>query len=106
MIELLIYHIHLVCITYAFVKNWLTRGARSGFLIVVTILFLFLIGWALTGTVSKFIIPDSWNGLYFNQDTFSLILVLIPEAFFFYYFIVKDTVTEEEAKLNKDNTDQ
>lgn len=90
MIELLIFHLHIIGALYAFTKNWQTRRLRDGFLAIGVIALLFMIGWALTGTIAKAIMPSSWNTIYFRQDTLSLILLIIPEWIFFYFFFVKD----------------
>lgn len=90
MIELLIFHLHIIAALYAFTKNWQERGVKEGLLGVGLIGLLFTIGWALTGTIASLILPDSVNYLYFNKDVLSLLLLLIPETIFFYYFFLKD----------------
>lgn len=98
MIELLIYYLHLIGVLYAFTKNWQARGIKEGFLSVIVIGLFFTIGWALTGTIARAIYPDKFNTIYFNSDTFSLILLLIPEIIFYYFYIIKD-------KTDLDNTE-
>ena len=90
MIEILIFHLHIIAALYAFTKNWQERGVKEGLLGVGLIGLLFTIGWALTGTLAALILPDSVNYLYFNKDVLSLLLLLIPESIFFYYFFLKD----------------
>ncbi len=101
MIELLIFHFHVVGFLYAFTKNWQQRSLKDGFLSVMVLCLVFAIGWAITGTVSAYIYPDAWNTMYFNRDTLSLVLLFIPEIVFFYYFILRDKVTDEEKQLAK-----
>lgn len=90
MIELIIFHLHILGALYAFTKNWQKDSIKSGILAVLLIALLFVIGWALTGTVARLIYPDSWNTMYFNQDSLSLVLLLIPEYFFFKVYFLKD----------------
>lgn len=90
MIELLIFHLHIIGATYAFTKNWQSGGLWDGILSVLIIGLLFAIGWALTGTLAYTLMPQSIETQYFTRDTLSLILLLIPEIFFFYQFVMKD----------------
>ena len=90
MIELLIFHLHIVAGLYGFTKNWQKRGFKDGILTVMIIGLMFSIGWALTGQIARIIMPKSWNTPMFTQDTLSLILLVIPEFFFFKHFILKD----------------
>lgn len=90
MIELLIFHAHIVGALYAFVKNWQSRTLKDGFLAIAVIGLLFTIGWALTGTLARLIMPQTWETYYFTQDTLSLVLLFIPEIIFFYLYFIKD----------------
>jgi len=90
MIELFIFHLHIIAALFAFTKNWQKRGVRDGVLSILVIGLMFSIGWALTGTIARLIMPSSLNTIWFSQDTLSLVLLLIPESFFFYGFIYKD----------------
>ena len=90
MIELLIFHLHIVGSLYAFTKNWHNRRLRDGFLAVAVIGLIFTIGWALTSPIAQLIMPDTWESIYFSKDTLSLILLFIPESLFFYFFFIKD----------------
>ncbi|MFH1049888.1 MAG: hypothetical protein V1779_03035 [bacterium] len=90
MIEIFIFHLHIVGALYAFTKNWQTGGLKSGILALLIIGLIFTIGWALTNPVAWLIMPDKWASIWFSQDTLSLVLLLIPETIFFYIFFVKD----------------
>lgn len=89
MIELLIFQLHIIAALYAFTKSWQSESIKSGILAVLLMGFMFAIGWALTGTISRLIMPDSLNTIYFNQDSLSLVLLLIPEYFFFKIYFLK-----------------
>jgi hypothetical protein len=75
---------------FAFTKNWQKDSLKEGVMAVLIIGFFFAIGWALTGTLAFYIYPESWNMLYFTRDTFSLVILIIPEIIFFYKFFIKD----------------
>jgi hypothetical protein len=90
MIELLIFHLHIVAALYAFTKNWQKDSLKSGVLSVLLIGLMFAIGWALTGTIARLIMPEELNTIYFTQDSLSLVLLLIPEYFFFKVYFLKD----------------
>jgi hypothetical protein len=88
MIEIIIFELHLLATLFVFTKGWQDGGIKDGLMGVAILLLFFTIGWAITGTLSTFIYPIEWNSVYFTQDTFSLVLLLIPEIFFFkFYFL-------------------
>lgn len=90
MIELLIFHLHIVGALYAFTKNWQSRRLRDGVLAVIIIGLFFTIGWALTSPIARLIMNPNLESIYFTRDTLSLVLLVIPESIFFYFFFFKD----------------
>jgi len=90
MIEILIFHLHVVAGLYAFTKSWQNGNLKEGFLAVTIIGLIFTIGWALTSPIANLIMPYSWQSIYFTRDSLSLTLLFIPESVFFYFFFVKD----------------
>lgn len=103
MIEIFIFHLHIIGVLYAFTKNWQRRSLKDGFLSVAVLLLVFSIGWALTGSVAYAIYPKSWNSPYFSHDTLSLVMLTIPEIIFFYFYFVKDKVQDIESTPNINN---
>lgn len=95
MIELIIFHLHILAALYAFTKNWQERRLKDAVLAVLIIGLFFSIGWALTRPVAGILLPDAWNTPIFNVDTLSLVLLIIPESFFFYVFFIKDKNTSD-----------
>ncbi len=89
MIEILIFHLHLVAALYAFTKNWQKRKIRDAILALMIIGLFFTIGWALTSPMSR-IMPQSWETIWFTRDTLSLVMLAFPESLFFYFFFIKD----------------
>ncbi|MDD3125508.1 MAG: hypothetical protein PHV24_06765 [Candidatus Kapabacteria bacterium] len=97
MIEILIFHLHIVGALYAFTKNWQRNSFKEGILALLVIGLIFTVGWALTGPIARLVMPDSANSVYFSQDTLSLILLFIPEFILFYHIILKDKPTQVEG---------
>jgi len=90
MLELLIFHFHLIAVVYAFTKNWQKRGLKEGILSILIIGLIFTVGWALTNPIARLVMPKALETIWFRQDTLSLVLLAIPESLFFYHFFVKD----------------
>jgi len=98
MIDLLIYQLHIVAILYAFTKKWQVEGLKGGLLAIGLCALVFIIGWSLTGTIARLIMPGvSQPGDLITSDTVSLILLLIPEVLFFRMFFIADRA---EAQAN------
>jgi hypothetical protein len=53
MIEVLIFHLHIVGVLYAFTKRWQEDGIKEGFLAIGIIGLVFAIGWAITGGLAR-----------------------------------------------------
>ncbi len=90
MVELLIFHLHIVAVVYAAVKNYQNRGIKDAVLALGVIGLVFAIGWAMTGTLAYYIYPQDWNSIYFTSDSLALLLLVIPEAIFFKLFFLQD----------------
>lgn len=89
MIEIFIFHLHILAGLYAFTKRWQEEHIKEGLLAVLIIGLIFSIGWAITGTVARFITPEGGFATWFTSDTLSLILLIIPEFFIFRLFFLK-----------------
>lgn len=90
MIDLLIYHLHLVGAVYAFTKRWQMEGMKSGLLAVVLIGLAFTILWALMGPIARLLMPGpSEAGAVFTSDTLSLLLTLGAESPLFILFFLR-----------------
>ncbi|MBM4179474.1 MAG: hypothetical protein FJ211_09100 [Ignavibacteria bacterium] len=95
MIDILIYHLHVVGVLYAFTLRWQKEGVKSGVLAVATCVLVMIFLWAITGTIARALIPNSQPGALFTADTLSLLLLLIPEYFFFRAFFLRSHTTAE-----------
>ena len=89
MIELLIFHLHLLVGLYAFTRYWQNHSLRDGFLALGVVFLVFVIGWSIMGTIADIIYIDAFENDYFTKDTLGLTLLVIPESFFFYHFFIK-----------------
>lgn len=90
MIELFIFHLHLMGGLFAFTKCWQKIGLKEGFLSLGVIALVFVVGWTIAGTLANLIYPENFHSIYFTEDTLGLVLLFIPEVFFFYHFFIKD----------------
>ena len=90
MIDLLIYHLHLLGAAYAFTKRWQGENVRSGLMAVALIGLAFTILWALMGPIARLLMPEPTPGDLFTSDTLSLLLTLAVEVPFFWVFFVKE----------------
>jgi hypothetical protein len=91
MLDLLIYHLHIVGVLYAAVKRWQHEGLKGAVLAVAICGLVFMIGWSLTGTVARLIMTaPAQPGDWFTVDTLSLVLLFVPEVLFFWMFFVRD----------------
>lgn len=89
MIDLLIYHLHIVGIVYAYTKRWQEDGVKAGLLAVVLSALVFTIIWSLMGPLARLMMSASGKpGELFTVDTLSLVLTMIPEAFFYWRFFL------------------
>jgi hypothetical protein len=103
MLDLLIYHLHIVGALYAFTKRWQEEGIKGGLLALAICALAFTILWSLTGPVARMIMPqtaapDAW----FTTDTLSLCLLMIPEGLFFWFFFYKGSGGSNEERDNGD----
>ena len=90
MIDLFIYHLHIVGILYAFTMRWQQEGLKGGFLAVGMCALVFTILWAITGPIARILMPQQvFPGDVFTSDTLSLLLLLIPEVVFFRVFFLR-----------------
>jgi uncharacterized membrane protein YhdT len=89
MIEVIIFHLHILVALYAFTRRWQEANIKEGFLALGLIGLVFTIGWAVTGGVAKFVTPKGGFTTWFTADTLSLVLLVIPEIFLFRLFFMR-----------------
>lgn len=91
MLDIVLLHLHLIAALYAFVQRWQEENAKEGVLAVALIGLVFAIGWTITGTVARFIMPEQSGTPWFTADTLSLLLLFIPEVFLFRAFFLSQS---------------
>jgi uncharacterized membrane protein YhdT len=98
MITAFIFFIHLIFSLVIFTKKWQEENISSALLNLGLVGILFAVGWSITGMFSKAIMEPEGFGLYFDRDTFSLVLLTIAE-YFFYRMYFKDLFTEDGKEI-------
>lgn len=92
MLDLLIYHLHIVGALYAFTKRWQEEGIKGGALALGICALAFTILWSLTGPIARMIMPQAATpGAWFTTDTLSLLILMVPEGIFFWMFFYKES---------------
>ena len=97
MITALIFFSHLVFSLIVFTKKWQDEKLSSGFMNLALIGILFAVGWSISGMVAKLLMEPKGFGLFFDRDTFSLVILTIGE-YFFYRMYYKDIFTEDDKE--------
>lgn len=91
MIELMIYHLHLMGVLYAAVSRWQREGMKGALLAIGICGLVFVIGWSLTGAIARMLMPGPFApGALVTSDTLSLLILLVPEVAFFWMFFVRE----------------
>jgi hypothetical protein len=98
MISAFIFFAHLIFITYIFTKKWQTESISSAFTNAALIIILFTVGWSITVMIGKAIMEKEGLGLYFDRDTFSLVLLSIIEFFFYKVYYGKEISNQSETE--------
>ena len=83
MIVALIFFGHLVFSLIVFTKKWQDEKLSAGFMNLALIAILFAVGWSISGMAVKYIMEPKGFGLYFDRDTFSLVILTIGEYLFY-----------------------
>ena len=64
-------------------KKWQDEKLSAGFMNLALIGILFAVGWSITGMIAKALMEPKGFGLYFDRDTFSLVILTIGEYLFY-----------------------
>jgi uncharacterized membrane protein YhdT len=95
MITAFIFFGHLVFSLIVFSKKWQDEKLSAGFMNIALIGILFAVGWSISGMVAKLLMEPKGLGLYFDRDTFSLVILTVGE-YFFYRMYYSDIFTEDD----------
>ena len=97
MITAFIFFVHLIFALIVFTKKWQDENTTSAFLNLGLVGILFAVGWSITGIIAKALMDTEGFGIYFDRDTFSLVLLSIAE-YFFYRLYYRDLFITEDGK--------
>ncbi len=98
MIEMLIFHAHIIGALYGFTKRWQEENIKEGLLAVAVIGLVFMIGWAITGPIAKLLTPTGgFTVQWFTTDTLSLIILLPIEVVVFRLFFMEKRTHQQPA---------
>ncbi len=100
MIIAFIFFLHLIFALIIFTKKWQEENLSTAFLNIALIMILFAVGWSITGIIAKLIMEPEGLGIYFDRDTFSLLILSVCEYFF--YRVYYKEKPEEEEKIIED----
>jgi uncharacterized membrane protein YhdT len=95
MIAALIFFSHLVFSLVVFTKKWQDEKLSAGFMNLALIGILFAVGWSISGMIAKALMEQKGFGLFFDRDTFSLVILTIGE-YLFYRMYYSDIFTEDD----------
>ena len=95
MITALIFFGHIIFSLIVFTKKWQEEKLSAGFMNLALIGILFAVGWSISGMIAKALMDTKGFGLYFDRDTFSLVILSIGE-YFFYRMYYKDIFNEDD----------
>jgi len=98
MITAFIFFVHLIFGLVIFTKKWQDENLSAGFLNISLIAILFAVGWTITGIVAKVVMEPKGLGMQFDQDTFSLTLLIIIEFFFYKFYYHEDPTAVDKGK--------
>ena len=86
---------HFIFALIIFTKKWQEENISTALLNIALIGILFAVGWSITGIIAKLVMEPQGLGIFFDRDTFSLLLLTIGE-YFFYRIYYKEKPPEEK----------
>ncbi|GBD07599.1 hypothetical protein HRbin21_01429 [bacterium HR21] len=89
MVELLVLYLHMLAALYAFTKRWQERGIAEGFLAVLFVGFIFLLGWSLSGAAVRAFLSTPNLTPWLSRDALGLLLILPAEVALFIALFVR-----------------
>lgn len=97
MIPLLIFYLHIICITAIFTSEYQKEGTGAGFLSVGFMVLIFSVGWTISTFILKYVINEAGFGIWLNRDALSLLLLTVAEIFFYYFYFRDDAKKSSQA---------
>jgi cytochrome c biogenesis protein CcdA len=100
MIELIIYHIHIVAILAAFTIRWQREGVKAGLLAVALCGLAFTIVWALMGPLARLLMGDAGQtDDLFTSDTLSLLFTAGAEIPLYWAIFFRPALAQNPPTL-------
>ena len=87
MIALLLFYLHVVAFTAAFIHQYQEEDVKAGVLAVVFMAILFSVGWSIAAFFLKMVISEKGLGSWFTRDMMGLTLLTIGEVCFYYLYL-------------------
>ena len=81
-----------------FTIKWQEEKISSALLNVGLIAILFAVGWSIAGIIAKAVMEPKGFGIYFDRDTFALIILTIGEYFFYRIYYKPDVTIEGDTE--------
>ena len=99
MIISIIFFLHLIFSLVIFTIKWQEEKLSTAFLNIALIAILFAVGWSMASVIAKAVMEPKGLGIYFDRDTFALILLTIGEYFFYrLYYKPIQTIEGDKGK--------
>ncbi len=96
MIIAIIFILHSVFLLYIFYIKWKSESFSSGIVNAILVIILFAVGWTISTSLTKLIIPQEGFGKELNQDSISLILLTVVETVFYKFYYWKAPIEDEK----------
>jgi len=97
MIIVIIFILHIIFISYVFIKRLKSDSIGSALTDLVLIIILFSIGWSISTMIAKLFWEPIGFGKYFDRDSIALTILTIAE-YFFYRIYFKDLLSTSGEK--------
>lgn len=90
MVPLIIFYLHIVGFSSAFVSEYQKDGISGGFLTLGFMILIFSVGWTISSFILRHLIDAEGINIWLNRDSISLLALSCAEfIFYFYYFYGK-----------------
>ncbi len=99
MIILFIFSMHVIFLTFVFVRTLKVENIGTAFQNVVFIVIIFSVGWTLISLVINLLISPIGFGKHFDRSTISLVLLALGETYFYYYYIRNRSTISDDTEI-------
>lgn len=96
MIPLIVFYLHIVGCTFAFVREYRHEGLSAGFLTLGFLALIFSVGWSISSFAFKYIIDERGFGIWMNRDALSLLALSVGEGLLYYMYFRNERPQAEQ----------